>query len=400
MSYTRSEIISGVFVIAAILLFVLFAFEVTPFDPTRAFRTATLTCETTLEDASGIAPGTPVLVAGHEVGEVKQVTLIRRTVGDEAASASASDEPIEPGTQRQAARVRFALTDETLRLDPDTATVRPARSGLLGRQFLALDPGRWRGERAPIAEAALQPPVAIRSHERPGMRETIARLQPVIGRVTSIARKIDQRVLAQRNMRHVSEFLRDMRVSIGRVRTLLGEGEGSLDQKLLAPLRTVLSDASNSIRQLRRRLMERTLPRAEKLMQDGSAFAKQARQVADRADTLVANNEPRVKRLIEQATATARRLEKDLARVADDAERLLEHGDAMLVENRAEIAETIRRGRRALWQAEMGLRKIRADPSLLFFGDDERLLGASPYDTGWMRRSGRAEPYEQRDEND
>jgi len=388
VSYTRSEIISGGFVIAAIVLFTLFAFEAMPLNPLRGLAGDALACETVLENANGIKPGTPVIVAGYEVGKVQRVELIQHT------------STAQPPTTRHVARVRFTIKEPTLRLDQRTASVTLGQSGLLGRRFLALDPGRWQGEQPPLAQRDADEPLRIRGVDQPGIGQMIAQLQPLVERVNRITRKVDRGLLAERNVTAISDFLDDLHMSMQRVRLVLDANEGALDRKVLTPLNTVLTDASSSIRALRTRLMERTLPRAEKLMADGSAFAQEAKQVADEAEDVLASNRDRVRQLLEQAVSTARELETRLARVAEDTETLLARGDAMLTENRAEVAETVRRARRALWQAEMGLRKIRANPAVLFFGDDERLLGAEPIDASWLRHSGRAEPYQQRDEHE
>ena len=82
------------------------------------------------------------------------------------------------------------------------------------------------------------------------------------------------------------------------------------------------------------------------------------------------------------------------------AQQLTERlGRNVLVENRPEVAETMRRLRRTMWEAEMAMRKIRANPAFLLFGDDEQLLDSNPYDESELRRTGRARPYNQRDES-
>ena len=60
----------------------------------------------------------------------------------------------------------------------------------------------------------------------------------------------------------------------------------------------------------------------------------------------------------------------------------------------------MRRLQRALWQGELALRKIRANPGVLFWGDDETDLEARDFDMTDLRLRGRARPYEQRDERD
>ena len=102
---------------------------------------------------------------------------------------------------------------------------------------------------------------------------------------------------------------------------------------------------------------------------------------------------------IEDLRSTSRTLEDRIKVVSADTHRLLELTHDVVDENRPEIAESMRRLRRTMWEAEMAMRKIRANPAYLIFGDDEQILNQNPYDTSWIRRSGRAEPFEQRDEN-
>ncbi len=64
------------------------------------------------------------------------------------------------------------------------------------------------------------------------------------------------------------------------------------------------------------------------------------------------------------------------------------------------MAEIVRRLRRTMWQAEMVARKIRANPSVVIWGDDEPDLEATEIDESAIRRTGRARPYRQRDESD
>ena len=117
------------------------------------------------------------------------------------------------------------------------------------------------------------------------------------------------------------------------------------------------------------------------------------------ASGILEESRPRIGQLLEDLQSTARTLEEKINLVSDDAERLLELTQDVVAENRPEIAETMRRLRRTMWEAEMAMRKIRANPAYLIFGDEEQLLNQNPYDNSWIRRSGRAEPFEQRDEN-
>ena len=123
--------------------------------------------------------------------------------------------------------------------------------------------------------------------------------------------------------------------------------------------------------------------------------------MAARLDALLeGEQDPRLDNLLAEISTTTGDMRENLDAVAADLRKLLANTDRVVGQAETELAEASRRLRRTLWQGEMALRKIRANPSLVFFGDDETDLEARDLDLTEIRLRGRARPYEQRDERD
>ncbi len=266
--YHRSEIVSGLFIVLAVAVFGLFAFNVGGFELPRFMRGESLVCYANFTNVGSLEKGAKVSVGGRLVGKVTRLSIDEEVLSqreyDRMVEVSGTDAfpDLEAGMKRQVVQVEFELTDETLRLEPQTARVSLGQDGLLGTQYLTLDPGYWRENAGP---------------------------EPIF-------------------MSHL--MTQDDRVKIE------VQGAGGLDE-LIAAARPILRKLSG-----------------------------------------------------------------------------------ILSDNRADVAEIVRRLRRTMWQAEMAARKIRANPSVVIWGDDEPDLEAIEIDESVIRRTGRARPYRQRDESD
>ena len=138
----------------------------------------------------------------------------------------------------------------------------------------------------------------------------------------------------------------------------------------------------------------------QKLVEPANQFIVSAEDAIHMFQDEVQGPEGRVNRILNNLVQTTDEFQDRLDAVQSDLQDLLQTATGMLTENRANIADIVRRLRRVMWEAEMTLRKIRANPALLFLGDDEKMLEATMVDESGLRRTGRARPYEQRDESD
>lgn len=369
-SYRRSEIISGLFVTLAAVVFALFAFKVGRFDLMGLLKDEAITCRTYFPNVKTLQIGSKVRVGGREVGEVVSLVLV------EAPTALAEQDA--GGLKRLVNEVTFELTYAPLRLVPETARVRLAQESLLAPHFLELDPGHWPAAQAPatLFEATLPEVVVIVSEAGVGIEELMALAEPAITELGKLIRTVNERLLTDGNLATVNRAL-------GELDGVLSEGRQAmttLNQDLLTPKNVAA--------------LERTIHNLDDAVVEG-------RSVASRLDALLEGEEdPRLDDLLTEARSATGELRDNLNAVSSDLRQLLQNSDRLVGQAETELAEASRRLRRTLWQGEMALRKIRANPSLVFFGDDETDLEARDLDLTEIRMRGRARPYEQRDERD
>lgn len=369
-SYRRSEIVSGLFVILAAVVFGLFAFKVGRFDLMGLLKDDAITCRSFFANVKTLQVGSKVRVGGREVGEVTGLVLV------EGPTPLTEMDP--EGLKRLVNEVTFELTYPQIRLDTDSAVVRLAQESLLAPHFLELDPGRWPANQPPATmfEAELPEIVVITSEAGVGIEEMMALARPAIEELGTLIRTVNQELLNRGNLDTINR-------AIGELDGLMAEGHQiatTLNRGLLAPDNVAA--------------LERTIHNIDGAAADG-------RSVAARLDALLdAEQDPRLDHLLTEAGSATSELRENLAAVSADLRQLLKHTDRVVGQAETELAEASRRLRRTLWQGEMALRKIRANPSLVFFGDDETDLEARDLDLTEIRLRGRARPYEQRDERD
>ena len=154
-SYRRSEIVSGLFVVLAAVVFGLFAFKVGRFDLMGLLKDDAITCRAYFPNVKTLQVGSKVRVGGREVGEVIGLVLV------EGSTPPATQDP--GGLERLVNEVTFELMYPELRLDAGSARVRLAQESLLAPHFLELDPGRWPANQPPatLFEADLPDVVVI-----------------------------------------------------------------------------------------------------------------------------------------------------------------------------------------------------------------------------------------------
>ncbi|RMD64495.1 MAG: MCE family protein [Planctomycetota bacterium] len=404
-SYRRSEIVSGAFVLAAAALLAWFAFRAGGVSPLSFLQARPVECVAQFTDVQGLMVGAPVWAAGRKVGEVRSIRLVEAPMTDaqrrrraELLDAGASPPPA--GALTAAVEVHFLLRDATLRLDPATARVRVGQDGLLGESILLLDPGYWTRSAPPLIRQAVQQPLALQAENPAGINEAIAELAPAIRRVRSVLGKIDDRIATVENFDALSQTIVSARNFVQGLERFVQEDEGALYARIVQPLNALLRNADDSITTLRTRLLDTTLKEAEQFLQDGRALVAEARDATASARGAIDDASPRVQALLEDADAAAKTLQSRIDDVARQAQALLTQTHTTVASAQPDLLESLRRLRRTMWEAELAMRKIRANPAVLLFGDNDRLLDAPPLDAQGLRTTGRARPYQQRDEND
>lgn len=200
--------------------------------------------------------------------------------------------------------------------------------------------------------------------------------RPAIGEITDILRKVNREVLTPH--------------SIGALTRALS----GLDQ--------TLQEGYQAIATLNREVLAvDNVESVDRMIHNLDHAVADGRAITARLDSLLdAERDPRFDSILSDLAALTGELREDLDSATGDLRRVLDSTDRVLGSAETELAESTRRLNRTLWQGEMALRKIRANPSLLFFGDDETDLEAGDFDRTDIRLRGRARPYEQRDEWD
>jgi ABC-type transporter Mla subunit MlaD len=353
--YRRHEILSGLFVVLAVLVFCLFAFRIGGLDLLGLFRGPARACVAHFLDVKTLGQGAPVKAGGRAVGKVTEVLPVERVLSPEQArlvserrGLPAANAPAPP-RRRQLIEVRFELWDPALRLDPASAVVALGQESPLSSHYLELDPGEWDEARpAPRVLDELGPAaLVLASRETAGINEVIAGVQPALNELSEILRRTNESFLNARNAAALETLLTDLGQVSRQAQSLLARGQGLLEEQLEPRLGALLEDLATTTRDLKGRI-------------DG--------------------------------------LDRRLQKVLDDAGGMVREAGGVLSDSRPGLAELVRRLRRASAQAELALRKIRANPAVLFFGDDESALETEDFDATWLRASGRAPPYTTRDE--
>ncbi len=385
--YSRSEIISGSFVLLALAVFTLYAFNVIPInfsfgepDPARFVAR--------FDDAATLAPGDKVIFAGKDVGRVLSIDI------DQAANDQT------PGLLQQLIAVRFTITDPTLRLDADKATVAIGKDGLLGRNFIDLNPGPISDRMTPILElAGGGEEITLPAESGRHFGAVISKLGPTLGKLTAILTRIEDGILTDTNLQQIERTLANVEQATGEARAFLdAESDNGARALLVQPARDLLLRADTTLADVHKRLTERTLVEAERLMIDARETSTRTREAIDQIDRNLAEQWPTIEQSLTRLNTALETLDAQTKQVGEDASAVLELSQTMLAENRPEIAEAVRRLRRSTEQAELALRKVRANPARLIFGQVEPLYDADESDDAWLIRSGRSQPYEQRDE--
>jgi ABC-type transporter Mla subunit MlaD len=367
-NYQRKEIVPGLFVVAAAVVFGLYAFRVGRWEILDFLKGSRLGCRAVFDEVKTLGVGARVVVAGRRVGAVNRLQWTERPYGQDdidhlRRQLGALPEGIEVGTRRLVVEVDFELTDASLRLDPASALVAIQQDGLLGQHYVDLYPGFWADGRepAPILAAGHAEPLVLRTRRATGIEQLAATAGDAVASVDSLIALLRDDVLDPANRDNLRALLAGLREGVGELQRLLAEG-GELREGTLRPLQRLIESAGAAVADVR----ENTLPRTD--------------------------------RLLDESRAGVQELRSTLASAHADLAKVLEQLEGALLDTRPELADSVQRLRGTLWQAEMAMRKIRANPALLLFGSAEQDLEARTIDETGTRASGRAQIYRQRDE--
>lgn len=374
-NYQRNEIVPGLFVLAAGAVFVLYAFRIGRWEALNFLAGERLGCRAVFDEVKTLAVGAKVAVAGRRVGEVRNlrwtempytaadIDLLRRQLG-------AVPEGVREGARRLVVEVDFELADDSLRLDPATAQVALLQEGLLGQHFLDLYPGYWEERDQPktILAAGHPEPLSIRARRAGGIDSLAANVGDAVASIDALTKTLNEGVLSVENRDNFTALLRDLGDAAGELRRLLAaSSEDGLQANTIDPLRRLLDAATAAMTDVRQRLLDTTLPMAERTLAESRTGLEDLRS--------------------------------NVAAVRSDLGAALEQLEGALADARPDLTESMRRLRSTLWQAELAMRKVRANPSVLLFGTDEPDLEAREFDEAGVRATGRARIYRQRDES-
>ena len=385
--YRKSEIVTGMFVCLAIVVFCLFAFRVGSFDLLGLLKGEVVACRAYFIDVKTLEPGSVVKVGGQPVGKITVVRMIEkpltraqvdilRNLSEWKAASN-----LREGMIRQLIEVEFELSEPRLKIDTSTAAVSLSAASLLAPHNLALDPGEWAADQPPdwpprqrLGPDGEPEPVLIATQEQTGFDELVAMTKPIMKNIDAVLTRLGG-ILDET----------DKAGGIAKVITRLDEFLGDTG-KLVTEIADSLVTDENA------KNLEQTLRHLEEASRAGARLTTEASALFDR------NRDPRLHDFLDALAVNARELGGRLDAIQSDLESVLESAGGVVNDNRADVAESIRRLRRTMWQAEMALRKIRANPAVLFFGDDETDYEAREVDESAPRHGGRAPPFGARDE--
>jgi len=348
MDYRTTDIRTGLFIAfsiaaATVLVFLMGGVR-------GAFRDARQV-RALFDDVRLLEPEAPVTLGGFRVGEVTRITSTVR-----AGRAATPDY-----------RVEVVLTvDRDLELRADAAAV-VRTDGFLGRKFVALSPG--------VAPETLAPGAVIPGRAETDLGTLMAQLEEPIARLSRILLVVERIAGNEQNIDNAEAVVAGTRTLLERVdRTTLPRAEGMLEEasRALARIDALAGELAAAVGATRESA-ERSLEAAARSME---ALAGKAAAGVDEAVAFV--NE----------TRTA------IAALRSDLGRLMAGADRLLLDNNRNIYLAVRNLRDATAELDRVLRKVRADPSVLFWGDDEPLEPRTlPEDLDARRRAGRARRY-------
>jgi ABC-type transporter Mla subunit MlaD len=408
--YRRAEIVSGVFIVASVLVFALFAFKVKG-TPIYLLEDPGVLCEADFPDVGSLDSAAPVKLSGHRIGTVTkklpiEVAFSKADLDEEKNRREKLPEGWAEGRVRHLLRVQFKITDSTLRLGPD-ATAAVVQEGFIGTWYIAVDPGTWDAANPPKPVGERQDrPIRLRSRRPESLMDLVPAVKPLLSRVDSILTRIDKDLLTpllEGKEGDLKKIVPDIAAAVADA----GKGVKQL-QLLLDPAtpdspvkraNKLLDDADAAVLELKKQLTTDVLPALQAAVADGKLALAAAKKTMEDASSVLDESKPRIKALLDNLRDESARLDGRLTDIQKRLGKLLDDADHLATLRQDQLADMMESFKNAAWELELAARKVRSNPAVLIFGDDEKQrLEADPRDDTGFRRTGRVKPYEKRDE--
>jgi len=440
--------------VLALLVFSLFAFKVGGLDFGGLLKEESRTFVTVMPDIQTLAEGAKVAIAGHRVGRVthieygssEDVSLVNRrfqeiwgVAPDDVCERyeTAQDRPFYPEDKEPRILVYFEVEREAVEAEggehafdligPDSFALL-LQEGFLGPHYiqLQLGPAGLRqgaaDERAHVFGDAFshgedeENPIPLLGREAGLFADLLPQLDELGPRLKSLMRKLDEEMLSDENLTSVSGMLsgadnmiKELRAVIGdRIDPLLNaQSPDGVHELILRPTNELLGNADDLVRALKADIQRVLKDHVEALLVDGRGLIANANGAIDTAEASINTITPKVGTVLDnlrEGTADLKQrldhVQGSLTAALTKAEELMQTGADLLSEASPDLLATFSSLRRTMWEAEIAMRKVRANPAVLLWGDDEKLLSPRSIDPSGRRRAGRAPPYQQRDEDD
>ena len=442
--YRRSEIVSGAFIVLALVVFALFSFGAGGGDLFGLLSEEAKTFVAIMPDIQALQVGAKVAVGGQRIG---RVTKIEYASGDKSRTFQArygetwgvsyadvlSDyereelTPLYPAERPPRVLVYFEIERDTVELDGaeegmgQFTLVGPSsfallmQEGFLGPHYIQIRQGPPRAGAEAVHVFSL---AAGEGHDSAipilGMSDDL--LGALMAQVESLAAKLDEQLLSSENLESVEGVLGNAKELMVELRALLRERvdplldprlPGSIQQQLVQPAGALLRNANDLVSSLQGDLKRVLTTHVESLVQEAQGLIANANGVLSTVRSTVNEITPKLSSALGNLEEGTRgldqrlnTLQEQLSGVLAEADSLLTEGNNLVVEMKPDFLESLSSLRRTMWEAEVMMRKLRANPAVVLWGDDEKLLSAWPTDPSEQRRAGRAPPYRQRDENE
>ena len=354
MTVRGSEIVTGLFVIAAIAVFVYLAIG-------ASAGQGTVPCVAVFDESIGqLNVGQSVTVKGFSVGKISNLSTV-------------------PGPGETSIRVDFEITEEIAEQLTDQTLAKITSVSIMGGNVLelVLNPA---GTRLVADEA--EGPYIIQHTEGPfnmfGMFEKLGgKIDPIIEDVGRIVAGLQENVFDPESLGRIHNMLKNLNESV----EMLAQTMPDMRDQLLGPDGTVnrlnhmLDEGTGLITDFRgtvvpdlKRQIDSTLAKVDTLLSETTG--------------LIAENRPGVKNLIGSTTTVVEgigcdvsKVEGNVAKVGDSLNETL--SDAQGVLNSPDLHASLFELRRTLQEAKLLLMSLRADASQVFWGGSGVIQPAS-----------------------